>query len=268
MSTYLEHVAGASWRLAVFFGSYYNPKSSNAFTQDWAIAKLREPLCKGRVLNIETPSDRDLARASRENRVFMIGYHSDNSSMLPDLSGNCRIYSQNDRSEVPERMRRAMGRNGSLIAHDCDSVLGSSGSPILMETADGPKVIGINSGTSNIVKVEVTQVRRNGKIYTKRRSRFSHNLNTAIHARAFEKGIERFKDLTLLASLDEFREVQTLLKKLGLYRLKVDGVLGPGTKRAINQYERRKGLIEIGVPTRRLLLLLREEFEPTDTAKY
>ena len=45
----------------------------------------------------------------------------------------------------------------------------------------------------------------------------------------------------------EIYEAQTQLKSLGLYTSSVDGINGPGTKRAIKEFQRKSGLIQDGV---------------------
>lgn len=43
-------------------------------------------------------------------------------------------------------------------------------------------------------------------------------------------------------SQQEIKQAQTELKQQGLYRGKIDGIMGPQTKSAISQYQKREGL--------------------------
>ena len=56
----------------------------------------------------------------------------------------------------------------------------------------------------------------------------------------------------------EIVEIQTLLRKLELLKSNADGMLGPGTRAAIRQYQAMAGLPASGEPSRELLEELRE----------
>jgi TPR repeat protein len=57
-------------------------------------------------------------------------------------------------------------------------------------------------------------------------------------------------------------ELQTLLRKLELLKSNADGLLGPGTRAAIRQYQSMAGLTPTGEPSRELLLELRDVAKP------
>jgi len=54
-------------------------------------------------------------------------------------------------------------------------------------------------------------------------------------------------------------KIQAKLKKLGYYKSKVDGIYGPGTKRAIIKYQKNKQLTVTGKPSISLLKMLEKE---------
>ena len=63
-------------------------------------------------------------------------------------------------------------------------------------------------------------------------------------------------------SRDNIAELQTLLRKLELLKGVADGMVGPGTRAAIRQYQAMAGLTQTGEPTRELLVELREVAGP------
>ncbi|MBW8639150.1 lytic murein transglycosylase [Hoeflea sp. WL0058] len=58
-------------------------------------------------------------------------------------------------------------------------------------------------------------------------------------------------------SMDERREIQVHLKKLGYYDGEIDGNIGSGSQQAIKDYQSRLGLTADGVPSQNLLKTLR-----------
>lgn len=63
-------------------------------------------------------------------------------------------------------------------------------------------------------------------------------------------------------SLDQRKELQTLLIAQGYLEGEVDGIVGSGTGDSIKAYQRAKGLKEDGIPTQTLLKTLRAEPPP------
>ena len=243
--------------LSVFSGSYRGRHNFRNQAQDWAIVKLAYPICKGRELLFENSSIVKLQESSRNNRIFMIGFHGDKKITTRWLSEKCAIYSRNNRRFFPYNQRRMMKKTGVLIPHSCDSFKGASGSPIFMETDDGPKVVGINLGSFGFSKYLVTRNRYTGEIIGRKRLQFRREINMAVQPKLITERIERFQQETILSNLEEFTEVQTILKELKLYKGSIDGLMGAQTRRAIQRFERRVNLPELGIPTQQLLSKLR-----------
>lgn len=77
---------------------------------------------------------------------------------------------------------------------------------------------------------------------------------------------ERLEALESGLSYGDRREVQTALRSLGLYTLGVDGIFGPGTRRAIRSYQQRIGSPQTGYLTAsERTRLLAEAPPPQDT---
>ena len=115
-------------------------------TRDWAFIRLSRPVCTKGGLDIE-PAPVDLIiREAKAGRVYQISYHKDFKQWQPAYSKPCQV-------------ERAFGGVNwaaiaadfhdpeQLLLHTCDTGGASSGSPLLMDTPQGPRVIGINVGT-------------------------------------------------------------------------------------------------------------------------
>jgi membrane-bound lytic murein transglycosylase B len=59
-------------------------------------------------------------------------------------------------------------------------------------------------------------------------------------------------------SVEDKIELQERLQRQGFYSGEIDGHLGAGTTAAIREFQIQAGLVEDGVPSRQLLLLLRK----------
>ena len=149
--------------------------------------RLARPACTKGVLPVQPlPTERDHERGRRQARV-------------PDLLSS-RLHA------LEARLRAALRRGASsfdgadwstiaqdfadpdaLILHTCDTGGASSGSPLLLDGADGPEVIGINVGTYVQSKVLMQE----GKVT--QRLKADTVANTAVAARAFAAKLEAFR---------------------------------------------------------------------------
>lgn len=97
-------------------------------SSDWAILTLREPLFPSDVLQPIPPASRDeIAAIGPGTRLVRAGYSQDRPHLPTSVT--CKL----------------LGRAGArLLRHDCDGTRGDSGSPILIETAHGWRVLGLH----------------------------------------------------------------------------------------------------------------------------
>lgn len=253
----LRTVEGGIAGLSLFSGDYRGANEVSLLGKDWALAKLEKPICKGRVLKFTDASMDLLQLASRNKDVFMVGFHGDTDMKSRRISRNCVIYSRNNKKYFPTRDRKMVRNSGTLVPHSCDSSEGSSGSPIFLNTRNGPRVIGINLGSFGHSKYVVRRHRYTGRVVE--RKRFVYRINMAVQPHAFVRGIQRFENEALLSNMFDFKRVQRFLKKLGFYRGPVDGIMGLSTRQAIMRFEKKHNLAAIGVPTQQLLSQLEAE---------
>ena len=103
------------------------------------------------------------------------------------------------------QIERDFAEPEALILHTCDTGGASSGLPMLLDTPDGPEVIGINVGTYEQSKV----LMQDGQV--KKRLKADMIANTAVASAAFAGRLEVFRAAVILATRGEMRELQGLL---------------------------------------------------------
>lgn len=239
--------------LSIYSGYYRSRRSLLEFSNDWALAKLRYPICKGAELELAQLSPRQIAKEAQANRLSLIGYHGDKQMDGKWLSRNCRTRSTSDKRYLLPSQRRRLRRVDSLMLHTCDATRGASGSPLLVQGPAGPKVVAINAGTIGFTRYRRTRTGRRG------RAVLSRATNVAVLSRTFADGLERFSSEKLLTSGKAFQRVQQLLGTAGLYKGPIDGLYGPASRSAIVRYERRHQMAALGVPTESLLQHLEKQ---------
>ncbi len=113
---------------------------------DWAVARLAQPICKAGGLPLSAQLRDDVSDAASAGMLFQAAMHRDLSATKIVFGGPCEI-----KTELPDASSAMIARDfanpKSIILHDCDTGPGSSGSPMLIDGPDGPEVIGINVGT-------------------------------------------------------------------------------------------------------------------------
>lgn len=257
--SYPEYIDPKQPYLSVYSGNFIKAKPVNSQSQDWAFTKLIHSVCKNRSLPFANNSISEIQKAANNKKLYMIGYHGDKQMQERLFSSNCKIRSPKDPKFFLSAQRRSMKKQNLLLPHTCDAYKGSSGSPILQDTKDGPKVVGINLGSLRYERYRIKKNRYTGKIISRRKIKSGKETNMAIMPRAFMAGISRFSKEQLLNNVLEFRQIQQALKTLKLYKGPIDGKLGTGSRKALLAYEKQKQLIPLGVPTQELLALLLEE---------
>jgi V8-like Glu-specific endopeptidase len=215
-------------------------------THDWALVRLAEPLCKAGALKISPRSVEDVMRLAAKGRVYNVAYHRDLPKWQPMLGRPCRVKRSFD--EAPwSTISRDFSNPSELLLHTCDTGGASSGSPLLVDGADGPEVIGINVGTYVQSKV----ILLNGEVVHRFKS--DDVANTGVNAQAFAATLAAFRDADLLASSRDILRLQDALAAHALYRGPRDGHYGPELKSAIESYEHAAAMPVTGLATRPLL---------------
>jgi len=200
---------------------------------DWALAKLSEQICYGEVHAFV--SSKLLRRRSklRKAKVFTIGFHGDKNDKRPRFS-KCRI------------RRVTGGKKSALAHHTCDTMPGSSGSPIFINTAEGPRVVALVVGQTSGGKW-----RRRGNGRKQIISRWRSNI-AALPLEILTK-LERFETIEFAPYELSTQGLQKELISAGYLTGKADGIAGPQTKAAIMKVEKELGLTPLGLPTKQVM---------------
>jgi hypothetical protein len=114
--------------------------------QDWAVAKLEAPVCKSGGLALSEKPASEIRAAAALGEIYQVAVHAD----LPDTNlrrgGPCAV-SESFPNADAATIARDFANPDAILFHTCDTAGGSSGSPLLIDTPNGPEVAGINVGT-------------------------------------------------------------------------------------------------------------------------
>jgi protease YdgD len=214
--------------------------------KDWALVRLVRPACSKGVLPLKVLPLEEIISAAGDRRVFHVSYHRDFTPWKPAYSRACGV-ARSFQGADWDSIARDFLDPAALILHTCATGGASSGSPLLLETPDGPAVIGINIGTYLQSKV-VTQA---GQVT--RRLKADTIANTAVSSAVFAEPLEIFRHASILQSRAEVRELQLRLMRRGLFAGKPDGIYSAALRAAIEAHEREAGLPVTGLATAALL---------------
>ena len=120
--------------------------------------------------------------------MFQIAYHRDYTPWKQAYSRPCVVAKSFEPVDW-KRIERDFVNPEALLLHTCDTGGASSGSPILLDTPDGPEVVGVNVGTYQLSKV----LMQDGQV--KKRLKADTVANTAVASAAFASRLEAFRDV-------------------------------------------------------------------------
>lgn len=233
-----QHVVAGSSKLRV------NPPIDAAY--DWALLRMKDPICKGRALPISRQPESELIKLSAAQRVYQVSYHRDFGNWELAYGAPCpirRSFGGADWSAISKDFVDAR----QVILHTCDTGGASSGSPMLIDGPGGPEVIGINVGTYLQARV-LTQ---GGEVIHRYKSEMV--ANTAVSASAFRGAFETLSRADIIATRAGIKELQRLLGAQGHDSGAPDGVYGSRLNAAIRAFEHSEGRGETGLATVALL---------------
>ena len=153
---------------------------------DWAVARLEAPVCRAGGLALSQKSRTEVDAIAEAGGVFEVAVHRD--IPFPDLMlGRPCALPRQFPSADPETIARDFLAPGGVLFHTCDTGGGSSGSPLLIEGADGPEVIGINVGTYVLSRMVP---RGSGKHETEQSEAIA---NTAVETARFADAVAKLR---------------------------------------------------------------------------
>jgi protease YdgD len=240
------HADGSAAQNVMSGGSSLSVRPPIDASRDWALVRLARPICNKGVLPVRALSAKQILREARAERVFHVSYHRDFTPWRLAYSRACEVKRSFEGADW-STIAKDFSDPGHLILHTCDTGGASSGSPLLLDTPQGPQVIGINVGTYIQSKV----LMQRGQV--RQRLKADMIANTGVNATVFAAKLQAFRDAVILPSGPKMRALQGLLKSRQLYSGAVDGAYGPALRSAIEAFEKEQGLPVTGVPTQALL---------------
>jgi protease YdgD len=152
---------------------------------DWAIARLAEPVCRAGGLALSPLSREEVSLRAEAGGVFQIAMHRDVSPGGVVWGGPCsfaRSFPQASEQTIEHDFADAP----SILMHTCDTGAGSSGSPLLIDGANGPEVVGLNVGTYVLSRTSSSSSTQGGE------DKSQPITNTAIETARFRPAAETF----------------------------------------------------------------------------
>ncbi|MCP4936363.1 MAG: trypsin-like serine protease [bacterium] len=217
--------------------------------RDWAVARLERPVCNKGWFNSIDLDHLKLEDAARNKKLFQVAYHMDYKNWQIAYSRSCSI-NRNFGGLTWSNIKKHFALPNSLILHRCDTGEASSGSPLLMDTEQGPVVIGINVGTYQQRQLTV----KNGRVIG--HTKYKTIANTAVSAKAFSRKITILKKANVITNKSDLKLLQSDLRQQRFYKGRIDGIYGSRTELAIKAFERGSNRPETGLPTSAILLEL------------
>jgi hypothetical protein len=214
--------------------------------RDWALVRLDRAICGADGLPLRPASTNDILGMAQAGRLFNIAYHRDLPSWTPTYAGPChagRDFGASEWSTIAPDFESP----DQIILHTCDTGGASSGSPMFVESPQGPVVVAMNVGTY----VQSRVVTQQGQVT--HRQQTETIANTAVNAGVFADQIAVFQNAAILRTGAPMRQLQEHLAAFNFYDGRADGDYGPVLKAAIVAYERAQGLPATGLATSQLL---------------
>lgn len=216
--------------------------------RDWALIKLQGPACRGKALAVKPLSPDQIEGEAKAGRLYQVAYHRDYGRWTMAYSQPCFGGRRGDPDVPPPAVTaRDFADHANLVLHSCDTGGASSGSPLLIETEAGPRVVAINVGTFVQSRVMI----EGGEVV--KRAPAAPVANTAVSSVAFADKVEVLRAASVLRSMGDLRKLQKRLQSAQAYDGPLNGRYDVRLRLAIESFEMSEGLPVTGLPTRAVL---------------
>jgi protease YdgD len=220
-------------------------------SHDWALVRIAKPVCRGNALPLSRAPSADVVKLAAKNRIYEVGFHRDFGNWALAYGGPCSVRHSFDNADW-ETITRDFADARDVLFHTCDTGGASSGSPLLIDGANGPEVVGINVGTY----VQSQVLLQDGEVV--HRYKANAVANTGVSSAAIRDKLDAFERADILATREDLRRLQTRLAQVGHYSGPRDGAYGARLRSAIESFERAQHTPETGLATAELLSRLTE----------
>ncbi|MEQ1652089.1 MAG: trypsin-like peptidase domain-containing protein [Hyphomicrobium sp.] len=213
---------------------------------DWAVARLDQPVCRGAHLALTNLAGGAIREHAARGHVYQIAVHADLADTDLRRAAPCAIektFAKADATTIARDFTAA----DAILFHTCDTGGGSSGSPLLIDTANGPEVVGINVGTyvlsRNVSTAHDTSAQPAAEAIA----------NTAIDIAALQRAVTDLSQRNLLTLPTEVRALKSRLHSKGLFHGPETGIVTGDLRAAIARFEEVSGRPVTGLVRRALL---------------
>lgn len=213
---------------------------------DWALLRLDRAACPAGGFKISRQSRQEITATAAQGGIYQVAYHRDLAHWKLAIATPCMLEG-NVRSPEWESISRDFEDADNLLLHTCDTESASSGSPLLIDGADGPEVVAINVGTY----VRSRVIMHDGEIIQKLASEIV--ANTALLAAPLVPRVEALANNDVITTRDDLVRMQDRLAHKGFFAGLRDGIYGRITRASIESYEASMGLPVTGLATKTLL---------------
>lgn len=220
-------------------------------SHDWALVRMSKPICRGNTLPLSRAPSEEVVKLAAKKRVYQAGFHRDFGNWTLAYGGPCSVRHSFDNADW-ETISKDFAGAREVLFHTCDTGGASSGSPLLIDGANGPEVVGINVGTY----VQSQVLLQDGQVV--HRYKATDVANTGVAAEAIRGKLDAFESADILATRADLRRLQIRLAQFGHYAGPRDGAYGPRLRAAIESFERAQHEPETGLATAELLSRLTE----------
>lgn len=238
--------AGLAMPQVIVGATQLNTRPPINATSDWALLRLASPACRSGGLPLTRLSPTALATQARAGKVFHVSYHRDFRDWELAASAPCHAAADYP-SDIHAALDKDFADAQGLVLHDCDTGAASSGSPLLVETVNGPEVAGINVGTY----VRSRVITHDGEVIQRLSSETI--ANTALFAETLRAPLAALEHADPLASGTDVQLLEQRLKARGLFAGEPDATYDAETRAAVMAYEKARGVTVTGLATLRLV---------------
>lgn len=213
---------------------------------DWALLRLDRAACPAGGFKISQLSRQEITATAAQGGIYQVAYHRDLAHWKLAIATPCMLEG-NEHGREWEGVSRDFEDADNLLLHTCDTESASSGSPLLIDGADGPEVVAINVGTYVRSRIII----HDGQVIQKLASEIV--ANTALLAAPLLPRIEALANNDIIIAREALARVQDRLAHKGFFVGLRDGIYGRITRTSIEAYEASMGLPVTGLATKTLL---------------
>ncbi len=218
---------------------------------DWAVIKLEAPACQAGGFALTTKDRNTVTTATDQGQLYQVASHRDLPDVAPRLATDCKLTAPNPNGAAVDA-RHDFSDWPSILFHMCDTGGGSSGSPLLIDGAHGPEVVGINVGTY-VLSRAIPLASSSSE------SRMQAVANTAIDITRIAPGFEAIRSRFIVESVADVQAIQSALHAVKLYAGPINGLWSPRLETAVRAFETSTGAEATGLLTTQLLHSLSDQ---------